>query len=56
MSRILAATICAVAFVCICRYAATLIGVEYEDFMFGALAFIHFDLEVRCLKEGGDHA
>lgn len=53
MSRIFAATICAVAFVCICRTVAACFGVDYEDFMFGALAFIHFDLEVRCAAKGG---
>lgn len=53
MSRIFAATICAVAFVCIGRTVASWLGIEYHDFMFGALAFIHFDLEVRCAKGGG---
>ena len=53
MSRILAATICAVAFVCICRTVASWLGVDYNDFMFGALAFLHFDLEDRCATKGG---
>lgn len=53
MSSILAATICAVAFVCMSRFFASLLGVEYEDFMFGALAFLHFDLEIRCVTKGG---
>ena len=56
MSRFLAATICAVAFVCICRTVSSWLGNDYYDFMFGALAFIHFDLEVRCAAKGGDHA
>lgn len=56
MSRILAATICAVAFVCICRNVASWLGVGYHDFMFGAIAFMHFDLEIRCATKGGSHA
>ena len=55
MSRILAATILAVAFVCICRTVASWLGIDYHDFMFGALAFMHFYLEIRC-AEGGSHA
>lgn len=53
MSRIFAATICAVAFVCICRTVASWLSIDYHDFMFGALAFMHFHLTILCVEKGG---